>query len=341
MKEKLSLIVFFLASLLMLVSCEVEFNPNGDWTETTIVYGVLDQDADTNFIRVQRCFLGEGNYIQFSSQKDSIYYKKDEIEVSMYGFYDWETSGWDTTNAKQSIHFNYTEEYSKPEGEFYSDMSPIYYSTKKLNPIFTYYLIIRNKATGNITTANTKLVADYKVIGPSGTAFGFNYNSVFFTNVLTCQWVSMNPGVEGKMSKSFQPSIRFNFMEDGRPAHININFSSIPNPFTAHDKQIDYRIFETDVLFQIKSQIEKRGSAARSFMKDTPSFEIFIYGAGDYLTEYIDNNVQEVSLTEKPVYTNIENGIGVFSSRRLHIKKSYTDWAPGLQKIIEDYGIGF
>ena len=85
MKEKLSLIVFFLASLLMLVSCEVEFNPNGDWTETTIVYGVLDQDADTNFIRVQRCFLGEGNYIQFSSQKDSIYYKKDEIEVSKIG----------------------------------------------------------------------------------------------------------------------------------------------------------------------------------------------------------------------------------------------------------------
>jgi hypothetical protein len=39
----------------MLNSCEVEFNPNSPWEETTIVYGVLDQDADTSFIRIQKC----------------------------------------------------------------------------------------------------------------------------------------------------------------------------------------------------------------------------------------------------------------------------------------------
>lgn len=341
MKEKLLLIIIFLASLFVFASCEVEFNPNGDWEETTIVYGILDQDADTNFIRVQKCFLGDGNYIQFAKEKDSIYYKQDEIEVSIYGFYEWETSGWDTTIAKQKIYFNYTEAYSKPEGEFYSEISPIYYSTTKLNPIFTYYLVVKNKKTGNITTSYTKLAADYKVIGPSGTAFGFNYSSVFFANVLTCQWTSMTPLANGEIAQSFQPCIRFNFMENGQPSYVNINFAAVPNPFSIEDKTIEYRIFETDVFFQIKTEIEKRGQATRSFMSDSPGFEIYVYGSGEYLTEYIDNNVQQVSLTEKPIYTNIDNGIGVFSSRRLHIKKSYTEWSDALENVIKSYGIGF
>ncbi|MFA7082366.1 MAG: hypothetical protein WC135_07120 [Bacteroidales bacterium] len=342
MKSKLIISILFIASLIGFVSCDVEFNPNGDWTETTIIYGVLDQDADTNFIRVQKCFLGEGNYIQFAKEKDSIYYKQDEIEVSIYGFYDWETSGWDIAKAKQTIHLNYTENYSKPDsGGFYSETAPIYFTTTKLNPEFTYYLIVKNIKTGNITTSNTKLVADYKVIGPSGTSFGFNYNQTYNANVLTCQWINMNATAQGEMARSFQPCIRFNFMENGTPAYVNINFIPTPNLYIEPEKQIDYKIFETDVLFQIKTEVKKRGSAIRSFMIDSHSFEIYVYGSGASLKEYIDNNAPLVSLTEKPLYSNIENGTGIFSSRRLHIKKGYTEWPDILQQTIKSYDIGF
>ncbi|MDD2191356.1 MAG: hypothetical protein PHO12_02265 [Bacteroidales bacterium] len=341
MKAKLLIIILFIASLIVFVSCEVEFNPNGDWKETTIVYGVLDQDADTNFIRVQKCFLGDGNYIQFAREKDSIYYKQDEIEVSIYGFYDWETSGWDTTKAKQTIHFNYTEIYSKPEGEFYSETAPIYFTKTKLNADFTYYLVVRNHKTGNITTANTRLVSDYKVTGPSGSIFGFNYNATYNANILTCKWVSATSPIKGEMARSFQPAIRFNFMENGNRSHINISSNSIINPFTDTDKTLEYKIFEADVLFQIKNKISERGNASRSFMNDSPSFEIYVYGSGESLKEYIDNNAPLVSLTEKPLYSNIENGTGIFSSRRLHIKKGYTEWSEAFEMTIKSYGIGF
>ena len=48
------------------VSCEVEFSPNDKWTEIPVVYCVLDQDDDTSFVRVQRCFLGEGNQYRYT-----------------------------------------------------------------------------------------------------------------------------------------------------------------------------------------------------------------------------------------------------------------------------------
>lgn len=341
MKYKFFIIVLFAISLVGLVSCEVDFNPNGDWTETTIVYGVLDQEADTNFIRVQKCFLGDGNYVQFAKEKDSIYYKQDEIEVNVYGFFEWNTSGWDTTKAEQKIHFNYTETYSKPDGEFYSEVAPIYFSTVKLNPEFVYYLVVKNLKTGNVVTSHTKLVADYKVTDPSGTAFGFPYSSVYNQNVLTCKWTSMSSLAKGDIAKLFQPCIRFNFMENGISTYININFSSTSNPYTDSDRQLTYHIFETDVLFQIKDKIQKRGSATRSFMNDTPSFEIYVYGCGEELRNYIDNNAPIVSLTERPIYTNIENGIGIFSSRRLKIKRGYTQWTAAFEATIKSYGIGF
>ncbi len=342
MKEKLLISILFIASIIGFVSCDVEFNPNGDWTETTIVYGVLDQDADTNFIRVQKCFLGEGNYIQFAREKDSIYYKQDEIEVSIYGFYDWETSGWDLARAKQTIHLTYTENYSKPDsGGFYSEIAPIYFTTTKLNPEFTYYLVVKNIKTGNVVSSHTKLVADYKVTGPSGTAFGFNYNMTYNANILTCKWISASSPIKGEIASSFQPSIRFNFMENGIPSYVNISSSSILNPFTDSDKTLEYKIFETDVLFQIKNKIKDRGVAVRSFMNDSPSFELYVYASGESLKEYIDNNAPLVSLTEKPFYTNIENGTGIFSARRLRVKKGYTEWSEVLERTIKSYDIGF
>lgn len=341
MKDKILLIAFILISFIGITSCEVEFNPNDDWKETTIVYGVLDQDADTNFIRIQKCFVGDGNYLEFAKQKDSIYYKADELEVKMYGFYDWESAGWNIDNARDSCTFTYTESYNKPEGGFYSEIAPIFFTTHKLNPIFNYYLVIRNLKTGNIVTSHTKLVADYKVTDPSGTSFGFNYSQIYNQNILTCKWTSMTTGAYGEISRLFQPSIRFNFMENGEPAYVNLDFSTMVNDYTVADKTLQYIIFEKEVLSQIVSKIKKRGVANRSFVFDTPAFEIYVYGCAENLHSYIDNNAPIVSLTERPLFTNINNGIGIFSSRRLYIKKGYTNWTAAFQAEIEASGIGF
>ncbi len=341
MKKYLGFIVLGLILGFGLISCEVEFNPNDSWKETTSIYGVLDQDADTNFIRIQKCFVGEGNYIEFSKVKDSIYYKQEDLDVRMYAFYEWESSGWDTNKAKEVHVFNYTE-FHKDSGSFNFESSPIYFTTKKLYPDFVYYLIVRNLKTGNIATANTKLVADYTVSSPSDSAFGFNVSSIYdYRSIMKCTWNNQVPNSKGVMSQLFQPSIRFNFMENGQPAHITIDFKTTPNIHSVAGKDISYIFFEDDVLNQIKTKILKRGSAIRTFRDDTPSFEIFVFGCAEELKYYIDNNAPILSLAERPIYTNINNGVGIFSSRRTHIKKSYSRRAASLENAIRSSGIGF
>lgn len=336
----LSLLIIFISSF-VISSCEVEFDPNDDWKETTIVYGILDQDADTIFIRVQKCFVGKGNYIQFAKQKDSIYYKSEDLDVRMYAYFPWDTNGWDTTRAQKRYSFIYTESYKKPEGGFYSEVAPVYYCVTKNNMSadLVYRLEVRNLKTGNFVYSKTSLVADYKIIKPTGTAFGFPL--VNGQNILIAGWYTRNNGVYGDMARLFQPSIRFNFMENGEPAYVDLDFKPKSNPYQINETEITYYIYSTDVLSQIKSKVSKRGAAVRSFFQDTPCFEIFIYGCNDALSNYISNNQTSESLVEKPLYTNINNGIGIFASRRLHIKKGYTQWDSRFEATIKGYDIGF
>ena len=63
-------LLFLFLMVLCFVSCEVEFDPNADWKATTVVYGVLDQDSDTTFVRVQKGFLGNGNYLDYAKERD-------------------------------------------------------------------------------------------------------------------------------------------------------------------------------------------------------------------------------------------------------------------------------
>ncbi|MDD2529768.1 MAG: hypothetical protein PHN41_00910 [Bacteroidales bacterium] len=342
MKNKITLFIALTISLVTFNSCDVEFDPNGDWEETTIVYGVLDQDADTNFIRVQRCFLGEGNYIEFARQKDSIYYHQDELEVSLYAFYEWESNGWDTiNNARQKIYLNYTESYTKPEGGFYSEVAPIYYTTEKLNSDFIYYLVIKNTKTGNVVTSNTKLVANYVVNEPSNSRFEFRYNPTLKQNQIVCKWINQSINAKGEMGRLYQPAIKFNFIENGQLTHIFIDYSTVSNPFFDEDRTISYIATEREFLSQIKEKIGKRAMAERKFLLDEPTFELYVYACNEKLKNFMENNTPELSLSEKPIYTNIDNGVGIFASRRLHVKRSYTTWKESVEFSIQDLDLGF
>ncbi|MBQ6096732.1 MAG: hypothetical protein IJK99_03190, partial [Bacteroidales bacterium] len=75
--------LFFVLAVSLFASCEVEFSPNADWKEIPVVYCVLDQDDDTSYVRVQRCFLGEGNQYQYTSVADSIYYPQGALSVAI------------------------------------------------------------------------------------------------------------------------------------------------------------------------------------------------------------------------------------------------------------------
>ena len=70
----LSLISFF---LLFIFSCSTDVNVNGEWDDIPIVYCVLDQSAEYQYVKVNKSFLGNKPASEMAQHSDSLFYKKE------------------------------------------------------------------------------------------------------------------------------------------------------------------------------------------------------------------------------------------------------------------------
>ena len=73
----------FLISSILFSSCETDFNVNADWKEVTVVYGLLDQNRDKQYVRINKAFLGNENAYVMASESDSINYNPNNLEVKI------------------------------------------------------------------------------------------------------------------------------------------------------------------------------------------------------------------------------------------------------------------
>ena len=136
-------ILYFIPIVLLLSACEVEFSPNASWKNVPVVYCLLDQDDDTTWVRVQRCYLAEDNIYNYGQNSDSINYPQGSISVSLLAY--------ENGVQKDSMAFKYTTR-DRDTGNFASTAQPLYcFRTKnRLNENYTYVLTVRNTADNSV-----------------------------------------------------------------------------------------------------------------------------------------------------------------------------------------------
>jgi hypothetical protein len=67
---------------LLLVSCSTDFDINETWKDTTIVYGIVNQNDSITYIKVNKAFLGDGDALMMAQIRDSNEYSI-PLEVKM------------------------------------------------------------------------------------------------------------------------------------------------------------------------------------------------------------------------------------------------------------------
>ena len=75
--------LLFLLFSVAFSSCETDFNVNADWEEVTVVFGLLDQSQDRQYIRINKAFLGNESAYVMASVSDSLNYNPDSLEVKI------------------------------------------------------------------------------------------------------------------------------------------------------------------------------------------------------------------------------------------------------------------
>ena len=304
-------------------SCSTDVELYADYKDVAIVYAILNPRADTNYVKITRAFCGSNdnpiNANNVALIADSCNYpgKLDahiiELKKTFGGPY--EPTGRVFELDTVSIH-------NKEEGTFYAPDEKIYYTTERLNKnsnenSYKYQLIVI-KPDHDTVTAQTSMVSDDEF----SIATGSVYFQMFPTNTLNKLFFYADGA-----SSLYEVGMQFNYREqlEGREMqqkHVSRSFGT---------RTLDQFIYIGGNLYCLEYSVNWLFNALENaiggdtivnpnhpnVVRHIDDFIISISAAGeDLYCYYIANQAQQYNPTGfVSIYSNINGGFGLFSSR--------------------------
>jgi hypothetical protein len=301
--KKITGIVFI--SILLYSACKTDFNPDAKWKDITVVYGLLSQNDSIHYVKINKAFLGQGNALVFAQNPDSSTYGNNLLV--------W-VEEWNNGNRTNLWYLDTTTIYNKEPGVFYYPKQVIYKFVAKLDSIdpgIDYRLYIKNNKTGKMVSAHTGLVQKVDVLLPAPKS----QIPCATPNYVQVIW---NPSYYGKL---YQLDILFTYSEKNILTGITVlktldwNIGTITSPTTSgNDSPLELDFVGESFYSFLKGNIPVLPNVVRSATNYPLQF-IFSIGA-DNLNTYIEVNAPSSSIVQdRPVFTNIVNGFGIFSAR--------------------------
>ena len=309
------LILLITVLLPFLYSCNKDLKVNADWKDITVVYGLLDQKDDTTFLKITKAFLGPGDAMQFAKVPDSSTYP-DKLDVQL--------QEWSGNSLVKTYTFDTVTIGNKEKGDsiFYYPDQLVYFNITKgqLSQYHSYKLVITHKNTGLVDSARTTLIHNFEVKEPDPYIRTVEY---FPGRKFNVEWTQAYGG------KRYQVLVRFHYSEI-HPAGdttknktldwILFNNFQVSNPndsnnFVPYVKNIDGELFYTFLGLKLKKLSEDKTVTGR-----TADWVDYIFSVGsEDLSTYMDVTAPSQSIIqERPSFSNIYNGIGLFASRYMN-----------------------
>jgi hypothetical protein len=305
-------------------SCSTDFDLNAPWKDISVVYAVLNQTDTVHYVKLNKAFLGEGNAFDYAAIGDSSIYNNEDGTMES-----WERTVSirieETQNNMLINTYNLSDTLinGREEGVFdYSGPQVMYYFVEpNLDAESEYNLYI---------TINEGVSGEKEVRGETVLVRTINW-----TNNVNNLLFAMNLSYPNSSQINTYPSYNttWNSSAGGKRYHLRWDFT-----FTEITTSGDttYKVIPWD-LGTVKSigtdgdeplTVTVNGEAFYEFVKSrvpidmniakrmNPRINFYVTAAGDEMNTYMEVNEPTTGIVqEKPEYTNLENSIGIFSSR--------------------------
>ena len=315
--------IFISLGLIVLNSCNEKIELIGDFVETAVVYGLLDQADSLHYIKINRAFIGPGNALEIAQIADSSYFTNVNATISEY------LNG----NLIRSWLLRDTILDNKdPNGVFYAPEQKVYYF--KTMPT-GFNGVIQTSTNPQMTSLNPQAIYKIDIVLNDG-AFSVSGETEL---------------VRGITSAAATQNFNFKFANNpGEYTSTGITVSSTGNSFvlntqlkiafnewennTYSEKSFFWNLGEADVQPLSSKVFTANGETFYDLMKSNctenstitkrtfKGVTIKITGGAEELYNFIAVNKPSSGLAQsKPTYTNLTatNGkrvIGIFSSRQ-------------------------
>ena len=299
-------------------SCNNDIKIAAPWKETIVIYGLLDPAASINYIRIQKAYLDpEGNAFQFVDQSDSIYPK--ELSVKLYI----KKNGTVLDTIFPQLVNGDDIGIKKDTGLFSNTPNYLYKIDKKIfdsrlitggSDDYEYELKVKNIKTGYSCSAKTNttgLLISSAPVDESSTSITINDKPTSFLSVVYS---------EGRNVKTYDLNIRF-WYEEIQKSDTSIkslkyiNWEIFKNRPTKSLRGYETQFFQIpgSYFYEIlKASVVPNGKIIRK----AKYCDVEYFGAGEDLYTFIQVNKPSIGIVQKrPEYTNVSNGLGIFSSR--------------------------
>src|SRR5688572_5057114 len=188
-----------LAAVFVFTSCSEDIDLTAPYKDITVTYGLLDETKDTNWIRIQKAYLGDDNALLYAIIPDSLYYPA-TLDAWILAF--------NASNVQvDSIHLErMVNVFVKDPGTFASDSNVLYRVVGNIDPFRTYQLYIK-KPNGDTTSSET-IITNTVTMSTAPSSFDWEPDNILIpSQVVKFRWV------EDPNSYAYQLGIKFKYQE--------------------------------------------------------------------------------------------------------------------------------
>ncbi len=309
-------LVIYSFYLLILFSCNKQIDINAPYKDITVIYGLLDANEDTNWVRVQRGYLGKESASASFNEPDSLYYRNAKVILRSYDVNS--RSLMDTTILIEdnSIMLN--------PGIFTTESHRVYHTTDSIYSNREYEIVVRKPEYDLVASGKTFIVEPMKLIIPNVSANNFRGR---------IKWSSPSRASLYQIYLSFYYTEHDTSTDQTQQKALDFYLGKKKRGFNE-------LVIQSSVFFGlIRDRLNIDHNKFRFFNK----IRITVWAADNHLETFINLNAPSIGIGQiRPVFKDIENGTGIFSSRtsvNLDDIRLIDQWFTGLQthEILCDY----
>ena len=296
------LILSALCFLLAFSACNSDFDVNDKWRDAPVVFCVLDQSQDMQYVKVNKCFLGKLPASEMASVSDSLFYDCDVLV---------KLNRKQGNSVLKTWNFRKVDSIPKESGYFANDKNSIWVGTPDISSDYIYELDVNIDNGRIIAKGETNVVEGVKIKTPDARAPKVElakYNNDF-SIVYTM----------GKNSNLVQTCVYFHYLEvkntgDTVPKTIevfnNTEYKVNVSPYTNVEQAFSVASFYSSIVAQINADDE---TVVKRLVRMNPdsnnknqSLTFSVTSSDENMYTYIQVTKPSGGIAQdRPIFTNI------------------------------------
>ncbi len=304
--KSLHLLVTLLPGFLF-IACSTDFEIEADWKDVPVVYGLLSLQDTAHYIRVEKAFLESGgDATKIAQIADSLYYDA-KVQVQLQRV----SNGQIFTLQRVD---GAAEGYPRQDGPFASVPNILYKmpaAAIQLKANEQIKLIINRGETQEFVTAQTTVlgaILPRETVPPSPINMGYDRNISFGWDASSAARIF-----------DLRMVLRYRESAPGNPSQLEnkiltwVLVEDLERPDASSDR-VTYSIKGEAFYKFLQANLTSVSDRIRIF----DSMDLIITGAGQEVIEQLrisEANTGVTSSQTVPIYTNLSEGRGIFSSK--------------------------